>query len=65
MDQITKLENQNTFDYMIIKASGITEPNEVAKISQKYTGDHDCKEEHQRDENEIMLSNIARLDTYI
>lgn len=65
VDQIAKLANKDTFDYMIIEASGIAEPSEVAKLFQECTEDHDHEEEHQKDENKIVLSDVARLDTCV
>ncbi|GMH54667.1 hypothetical protein TL16_g01720 [Triparma laevis f. inornata] len=57
--QITELSKSKKFDYMIVEASGISEPSEIAGIFEE------CGEEHDHMEHEEKLSEYARLDTCV
>jgi G3E family GTPase len=61
VDQIIKLASQNTFDYMIIEASGVSEPSHIAQLFA------DCKDDHDHDEAHanVGLGDVARLDTCV
>jgi len=62
VDQIIKLASQKTFDYMIIEASGISEPSEVAKLFEECSDNHDHDEVHHET---VMMRNVAKLDTCV
>ena len=51
--EVTKLAEQNKFDYLVIESTGISEPMPVAET---FTFE---------DENGISLSDVARLDTMV
>jgi len=60
--QILGLAKQRIFDYLVIEASGVSEPAEIAKLFA------DCKEDpdHVTEHNtEDTLHNFARLDTCV
>jgi G3E family GTPase len=60
VEQIIKLANDGTFDYMIIEASGVSEPAAIASLFKECKDNHDHKD-HQND----SLSDVARLDTIV
>lgn len=64
VDQICSLAAQKTFHYMIIEASGVSEPAELASLFSKVVEDHDHGEVHNHD-NCIVLSDHAELDTCV
>ncbi|MGF1742671.1 zinc metallochaperone GTPase ZigA [Vibrio profundum] len=53
LEEVSKLAEQNRFDYLIIESTGISEPLPVAETF-TFT-----------DENEVSLSDIATLDTMV
>jgi len=61
VDQIMDLAKRKIFDYMIIEASGVSEPAEVAKLFA------DCDDEHDHNEHKgnVQLNDLARLDTCV
>ncbi|CAM9274162.1 unnamed protein product, partial [Heterosigma akashiwo] len=59
-DQVTKLANQGTFDYMIIEASGVSEPAAIAALFEE------CKDDHNHNEHKsVSLFDVAKLDTIV
>lgn len=60
--QIIELAASNTFDYMIIEGSGVSEPSQIAEIFADCAEDHDHETEHADQE---MLGDLARLDTCV
>jgi G3E family GTPase len=69
VDQITKLAASGSYDYLILEASGVSEPAEIAKIFQEHHCDseegHDHDEHHGHDDSQPHLSQVARLDTLV
>ena len=61
VDQIKSMALGGKFDYMIIEASGISEPSEIAAMFAECAEDHDHEAEHE----EISLFDLARLDTCV
>ena len=61
VDQIVELAGSNNFDYMIVEASGISEPSQIAKLFEKCEDDHDHEESHKKP----ALSDVAVLDTCV
>lgn len=60
--QIIALAKTGQFHYMIIEASGVSEPSQIAKLFAECDQDHDHAEEH---EHEDALSEFAKLDTCV
>jgi G3E family GTPase len=60
--QIMELAKKKTFNYMIIEASGVSEPSQIAKLFADCEEDHDHTKEH---EHKDVLSECARLDTCV
>lgn len=58
------MKEKRVFDYMIIEASGIAEPSEIAKVFEECEEDHDHEAEH-GDDNNVALHQVARLDTCV
>lgn len=74
IDQIKALASQKTFHYMIIEASGVSEPAEIASLFSKCEEDHDHEKEHghghsheikEDNDSKIVLSDHAKLDTCV
>ena len=61
VDQIIQLAQKKTFDYMIIEASGVSEPSQIAKLFADCKDDHDHEEEH----SGVALGDVARLVTCV
>jgi G3E family GTPase len=61
VDQIKALAESKKFDYMIVEASGISEPSEIARIFSECLDDHDHDSEH----DGSSLSDYAVLDTCV
>jgi len=59
-DQIIKMAKMKTFDYMIIEASGVSEPAQLASLFDECTDEHDHAEH-----KEESLHDVARLDTCV
>ena len=51
VDQIIQMATKGDFNYMIIEASGISEPSEIAKLFRKCDEDHDHEAVHGKGEN--------------
>ena len=62
VDQIKELAMKKTFDYMLIEASGVSEPSQIAPLFEPCEDEHDHEEEHSEGP---QLSEVARLDTCI
>eukprot|EP00121_Abeoforma_whisleri_P000425 Awhi_evm1s374 len=62
VEQITSMAEMGTFDYMIVEASGVSEPAEIASLFNACEDDHDHEEAHKE---EKALSDVARLDTCV
>ena len=62
VDQIKELAMKKTFDYMLIEASGVSEPSQIAPLFEPCEDEHDHEEEHSEGP---QLSDVARLDTCI
>ena len=62
VDQMVELASTRRFDYMIIEASGVSEPSAVAQLFAECEEDHDHIEEH---EMKSVLRDLARLDTCV
>ena len=56
--QIIELAQQDEYDYMIIEASGISEPSQIANIFQ-HADDHD----HASHKDHVLLQDVAKVDT--
>lgn len=66
VDQMTNLAKQRKpykFDYMIIEASGVSEPAAIAALFQACEEDHDHSSHEKVDE--VALSDVAKLDTLV
>ena len=70
VNQIKEMAKSGTFDYMIIEASGISEPSEIAKLFHTCEEDHDHSAVHgdgkvTEEDGLVTLSGVARLDTCV
>ena len=59
-NQIIELSQQDEYDYMIIEASGISEPSQIARLFDACKDDHDHDTAHQET---TVLSDVAAIDT--
>ena len=62
VDQIIELASKNMFNYMLIEASGVSEPSQIAPLFDL------CDDEHNHDEvhkDGPQLGEVARLDTCV
>merc|ERR1719483_654712 len=62
VDQIKELAMKKMFNYMLIEASGVSEPSQIAPLFERCDDEHDHEEEH---EEGPQLSEVARLDTCV
>uniref|UniRef100_A0A7M5VE76 CobW C-terminal domain-containing protein n=1 Tax=Clytia hemisphaerica TaxID=252671 RepID=A0A7M5VE76_9CNID len=62
VDQIVSLAQKNIFDYMLIEASGVSEPAQIAPLFDLCEDEHDHEEEHPEGPE---LGEVARLDTCV
>jgi len=60
VDQIVELSKKKIFDYMLIEASGVSEPSQIAPLFNPCDDEHDHEEEHKDGPG---LYEVARLDT--
>lgn len=60
INQIVKLANLGTFDYMVIEGSGVSEPAAIAGLFEECDDDHDHGT-HQS----VSLADVARIDTIV
>jgi G3E family GTPase len=56
--QIIELAQEDEYDYMIIEASGISEPSQIARLFQ-HADDHD----HASHADQVLLQDVASVDT--
>ena len=62
VDQIIELASKNMFNYMLIEASGVSEPSQIAPLFDL------CDDQHNHDEvhkDGPQLGEVARLDTCV
>ena len=60
-DQIVELASKNTFNYMLLEASGVSEPSQIAPL-------FDVNDDHDHDHHAGVvahLGEVARLDTCV
>jgi len=66
VEQIIALANKGTFEYILIEASGVSEPSHIAKLFDD--DDDECDEDHDHEvahQKKPVLSDLARLDTCV
>ena len=62
VDQIIELANKKMFNYMLIEASGVSEPSQIAPLFDLCDDSHNHLEEHK---DGPQLGEVARLDTCV
>ena len=62
VEQIIELAQKNIFNYMLIEASGVSEPSQIAPLFELCEDEHDHEAEH---EEGPELGEVARLDTCV
>ena len=62
VDQIIELANKKMFNYMLIEASGVSEPSQIAPLFDLCDDQHNHEEEHK---DGPQLAEVARLDTAV
>merc|ERR1712045_887331 len=62
--QLTQNEKQK-FNYILIEASGVSEPHEIAPLFEIDNHEHDEDEEVDHDHSKPQLGEVARLDTCV
>ena len=62
VEQIISLANKKIFNYMLIEASGVSEPSQIAPLFDLCDDEHDHEEEHKEGP---QLGEVARLDTCV
>merc|ERR1712045_490371 len=62
VEQIKELAQKKIFNYMLIEASGVSEPSQIAPLFGDCDDEHDHEEEHPEGP---QLAEVARLDTCI
>merc|ERR1712109_425257 len=62
VEQIKDLAAKKTFNYMLIEASGVSEPSQIAPLFELCDDEHDHEQEHG---DGPQLGDVARLDTCI
>jgi G3E family GTPase len=62
VEQIKELCTKQTFDYMLIEASGVSEPSQIAPLFDLCDDEHDHENEHPEGP---QLGEVARLDTCV
>jgi len=62
VEQIKELAQKKIFNYMLIEASGVSEPSQIAPLFDDCDDEHDHEEEHPEGP---QLAEVARLDTCI
>jgi len=62
VDQIVELANKKIFNYILIEASGVSEPSQIAPLFELCDDEHDHEEEHTEGP---QLGEVARLDTCV
>ena len=62
VEQIISLAEKNMFNYMLIEASGVSEPSQIAPLFELCDDEHDHEAEHKEGP---QLGEVARLDTCV
>jgi G3E family GTPase len=66
VDQITKLALTKKYNYILIEASGVSEPHEIAPLFELDDHEHDHDDvDHGHDHDKPQLGEVARLDTCV
>ena len=66
VDQIINLAQKNMFNYMLIEASGVSEPSGIAPLFDLCEDDHDPNDHGDHDhDGKPQLGEVARLDTCV
>ena len=67
VDQIISLTRMNRFNYMLIEASGVSEPSQIAPLFDVHDHDDEDPEtlDHEHDPDKPQLGEVARLDTCV
>jgi len=67
VDQILELVKKQKFNYMLIEASGVSEPAQIAPLFELHDHDDDDPEmmDHEHDPDKPQLGEVARLDTCV
>ena len=64
VDQIISLTKKNIFNYMLIEASGVSEPSQIAPLFDLCDDEHD-PDDPEHDHQGPQLGEVARLDTCV
>ena len=62
VDQIVSMAEKKMFNYMLIEASGVSEPSQIAPLFELCDDEHDHEAEHREGP---QLGEVARLDTCV
>jgi len=65
VDQIKELAAKKMFSYMLIEASGVSEPSQIAPLFDICDDEHDPEDEEEHDHSGPQLGEVARLDTCV
>ena len=65
VEQIIKLAEKNMFNYMLIEASGVSEPSQIAPLFELCDDEHDPEDPENHDHEGPELGEVARLDTCV
>ena len=67
VDQIINLTRKKKFNYILIEASGVSEPHEIAPLFEVHNHDDEDPEEvdHEHEPDKPQLGEVARLDTCV
>ena len=63
VEQIVGLTQKNMFNYILIEASGVSDPHEIARLFDLH--EHEEDEEVDHDHSKPQLGEVARLDTCV
>merc|ERR1711923_43782 len=63
--QIIQLTQKKKFNYILIEASGVSEPHEIAPLFEVEKHDHEEDEDVDHDHSKPQLGEVARLDTCV
>jgi len=65
VDQIIRLTQTDKFNYILIEASGVSEPHEIAPLFEIHSHDELEELDHEHDPDKPQLGEVARLDTCV
>jgi len=65
VEQIIQLTQKQKFNYILIEASGVSEPHEIAPLFDVEKHEHEEGEEVDHDHSKPQLGEVARLDTCV